>query len=40
MTLHRPIHADAKTTLETEVLNLRQRLAKAHRILTAGGIWP
>src|SRR5215469_14200141 len=40
MTLHRPIHADAKTTVETEVLNLRQRLAKAHRILTAGGIWP
>jgi hypothetical protein len=29
MTLHRPIHAHAKTTMETEVLNLRQRLAKA-----------
>ena len=40
MTLHRPIHADAKTTMETEVLHLRRRLAKAHRILTAGGIWP
>ena len=40
MTMHRPIHADAKTTIETEVLSLRQRLAKAHRILTAGGIWP
>jgi hypothetical protein len=40
MTMHRPIYADAKTTFETEILGLRQRLVKAHRILTAGGIWP
>ena len=40
MSMHRPVHADAKTTLETEMLALRRRLARAHRILTAGGIWP
>ena len=40
MTIHRPAYADAKTTLETETLVLRRRLARAHRILTAGGIWP
>jgi len=40
MSMHRPVHANAKTTLETEVLALRRRLARAHRILTAGGIWP
>src|SRR3984957_20727592 len=40
MTAFRPIHAHAKTTMETEVLTLRRRLARAHRILTAGGIWP
>jgi L-ribulose-5-phosphate 4-epimerase len=40
MTVFRPIYADAKTTMETEVLSLRRRLARAHRILTAGGIWP
>ncbi len=27
-------------TYETMVLNLRRRLAKVHRILTAGGLWP
>src|SRR3979490_3447401 len=40
MTIHRPTYANAKTTMETEVLGLRRRLAAAHRILTAGGIWP
>ncbi len=40
MTFHRPTYADAKTTLETEILSLRRRLARAHRILTAGEIWP
>lgn len=25
---------------ETEVLALKKRLAKVHRIITAGGIWP
>ena len=40
MSMHRPVHANAKTTLETEILVLRRRLARAHRILTAGGIWP
>jgi L-ribulose-5-phosphate 4-epimerase len=40
MTIHRPAYADAKTTLETEVIALKRRLARAHRILTAGGIWP
>ena len=29
-----------KQTYDTEVLQLRRRLAKVHRILTAGGIWP
>ena len=38
MTFHRPTYADAKTTLETEILSLRRRLARAHRILTAGEI--
>ena len=40
MTMHNPVHANAKMTMETEILALRRRLAKAHRILTAGGIWP
>jgi len=40
MTVHSPTRANAKMTLETEVLALRRRLARAHRILTAGGIWP
>jgi len=40
MNVHRPTYADAKTTMETGVLALRRRLARAHRILTAGGIWP
>lgn len=40
MTVHSPAYANAKMTTETEVLALRRRLAKAHRILTAGGIWP
>src|SRR5258705_8264447 len=40
MTIHRPTYANAKTTLQTEIMALRRRLAKAHRILTAGGIWP
>src|SRR5437660_4336749 len=40
MTIHRPTYANAKTTLETEITALRRRVAKAHRILTAGGIWP
>ncbi len=33
-------NAPAQATKETEILLLRRRLAKAHRILTAGGIWP
>jgi ribulose-5-phosphate 4-epimerase/fuculose-1-phosphate aldolase len=40
MTVHSPTRAEAKMTLENEVLALRRRLARAHRILTAGGIWP
>src|SRR3954468_18134059 len=40
MTAMRPIYQDAKETIETEIVLLRRRLAKAHRILTAGGIWP
>lgn len=40
MTIHRPTYANAKTTLQTEITALRRRLARAHRILTAGGIWP
>jgi ribulose-5-phosphate 4-epimerase/fuculose-1-phosphate aldolase len=31
---------DSSNAQETETLALRRRLAKAHRILTAGGIWP
>jgi L-ribulose-5-phosphate 4-epimerase len=31
---------ESKYTKETEILALRRRLAKVHRILTAGGIWP
>ena len=27
-------------TLETQVLALKKRLAKVHRIITAGGLWP
>lgn len=30
----------AKVTQETEVVSLRKRLAKVHRIITAGGLWP
>src|SRR5436190_7500854 len=40
MTIHSTIHPNAKVTIETDVLALRRRLAKAHRILAAGGIWP
>jgi ribulose-5-phosphate 4-epimerase/fuculose-1-phosphate aldolase len=40
MTIHRPTYANAKTTLQNEITALRRRLARAHRILTAGGIWP
>lgn len=40
MTIHRPTYADAKMTIEAEILALKRRLARAHRILTAGGIWP
>jgi ribulose-5-phosphate 4-epimerase/fuculose-1-phosphate aldolase len=40
MTIHSTIHPNAKVTTETDTLALRRRLAKAHRILTAGGIWP
>ena len=39
MTLHARL-VDGANAQETEVLALRRRLAKAHRILTAGGIWP
>jgi ribulose-5-phosphate 4-epimerase/fuculose-1-phosphate aldolase len=39
MTLHAR-RVDGANAQETEVLALRRRLAKAHRILTAGGIWP
>jgi ribulose-5-phosphate 4-epimerase/fuculose-1-phosphate aldolase len=39
MTLHARL-VDSASAQETEVLALRRRLAKAHRILTAGGIWP
>ena len=38
--MHSPVILDAAAVKETEVLALRRRLAKAHRILTAGGIWP
>jgi len=31
---------EASAANETRVMALRRRLAKAHRILTAGGIWP
>ena len=37
MTMHNPVHANAKMTVGDGVLALRRRLAKAHRILTAGG---
>jgi ribulose-5-phosphate 4-epimerase/fuculose-1-phosphate aldolase len=40
MTIHSPIHPNAKVTTETDILALRRRLAKAHRVLTAGNIWP
>jgi L-ribulose-5-phosphate 4-epimerase len=40
MTMHSTIHGNAMMTTETQVLGLRRRLARAHRILTAGGIWP
>jgi hypothetical protein len=40
MTAFRPVYADAKSTLETEILSLRRRLARSHRILTAGKMWP
>src|ERR1700716_1349004 len=30
----------AQATQETEIVLLRRRLAKAHRVLTAGGLWP
>ena len=40
MTIHRPAYANAKTTLQNEITALRRSLARAHRILTAGGIWP
>lgn len=39
MTIHTRL-ADPSNAQETEILALRRRLAKAHRILTAGGIWP
>lgn len=32
--------AQVLRTHETEVLDLRRRLARAHRILTVGGLWP
>jgi len=32
--------AEAKITYETKVVALKQRLAKVHRIITAGGLWP
>ncbi|HEX9462671.1 MAG TPA: class II aldolase/adducin family protein [Alphaproteobacteria bacterium] len=35
-----PALATAANAKETEILALRRRLAKVHRILTAGGIWP
>jgi hypothetical protein len=35
MTIHRPIQTETRTTAETQILGLRQQLAKAHRILTA-----
>jgi ribulose-5-phosphate 4-epimerase/fuculose-1-phosphate aldolase len=40
MTVVSPICLDAKTRLETEINALRRRLARAHRILAAGKIWP
>ncbi len=30
----------SKVTYETQVLGLKKRLAKVHRIITAGGLWP
>jgi ribulose-5-phosphate 4-epimerase/fuculose-1-phosphate aldolase len=31
---------EAKVTYETQVVALKKRLAKVHRIITAGGLWP
>ncbi|MEA2967852.1 MAG: hypothetical protein QOE78_1113, partial [Alphaproteobacteria bacterium] len=33
-------HVPTQVTQETEIVLLRRRLAKAHRVLTAGGLWP
>ena len=33
-------HPVVPQTLETQVLALKKRLAKVHRIITAGGLWP
>src|SRR5258708_13802865 len=38
--MHSPVSIEATAAKETEIMALRRRLAKAHRILTAGGIWP
>jgi ribulose-5-phosphate 4-epimerase/fuculose-1-phosphate aldolase len=38
--MHTIVAPDSHYTEETQVLALRRRLAKVHRILTAGGIWP
>ena len=38
--MHDPVAIDGSAAKQTEVMALRRRLAKAHRILTAGGIWP
>lgn len=41
MTVHSTITPErALRTPETDVLDLRRRLAKVHRILTAAGMWP
>src|SRR5216684_2982423 len=38
--MHDSVATDGSAAQQTEVMALRRRLAKAHRILTAGGIWP
>src|SRR5262249_42411248 len=38
--MHSPLPKKPSAAKETEVIALRRRVAKAHRILTAGGIWP
>src|SRR5215831_20243172 len=38
--MHNQISIELPAAKEAEAIALRRRLAKVHRILTAGGIWP